>query len=105
MEIEWKDEKTMKYLTNHEQIQIDFDKKVKDKLFLRYQQFISAKNLGDMPSSARVHPVDDLYAVDLPHIGSKRGKYRLLFELLETENLLDPKQTTKIKIIKITDYH
>ena len=112
MEVYWKNYK-IKQLFESEQALLDmgFDKKEAKKAFKAIANIVSVTSINQLPKNMRCHPIKEgkkfiYFAVDIPSIGGRQGKNRIIFVPVGEEyDLTDLKTINKVEIQGIKDHH
>ena len=110
MDIYWDSDKLKKELENSDFLKKKYDQRMAEKVAQRLREIGAAFSYAQLPPSTGKHPIKDgkkflYYAVDLPGIGEKRGKYRLTFKPYGEYDLVHVETITAVVILGITDYH
>lgn len=110
MEVYWKSAKLKSQLENEAHLIREYDIKVAQSVAKRMKEIVSFPSYADLPPNANKHSIKNgnrllYYAVDLPSLGSGRGKLRLTFEPYGEYDLANQKTVVSIKITGIEDYH
>ncbi len=108
MEISWKDSKTKELFENEQALlNAGFDKKEAKKAIKAIFHIASVISINQLPQNLYCHPIKKgkkflYFTVDIPSIGSGRGKHRICFIPVGDEYDLSNLTTiTKIEILKI----
>lgn len=110
MKVYWKRQKTKDQFEDIKYLQKTYDQKIARSIVRRLIELREAEDYTKLPKASHPHLIKDgkklkYFAVDLPGLGRKRGKYRLTFSPFGD---YDPKHLKTIKsvlIIGIIDYH
>ena len=110
MQIIWHDEKTKKQCEDIDFLTRTYDMKLAKKLAQRLIELELSEDYVKVPVSSRKHSIKQgkkflYFAVDLPTLGDKRGKYRLTFIPIGEYDMENQKTITSIKILGIENYH
>jgi hypothetical protein len=110
MEIHWGDLELKKRLESAEFLERKYDKKVARQVSKRLRELGAFRHYGLLPGSMHSHPLNfgkegKCFAVDVPGIGEKRGKLRLLFRPYGDHDISRVETITKIVIIDLRNYH
>ena len=110
MDIYWKSDKLRQELEDKEFLGSKYDQRFADKVVQRIREIGSAPSYAQLPPSTGKHPIKNgkkflYYAVDLPGLGEKRGKYRLLFYPYGDYDFAHIETIVAVTILGIDDYH
>lgn len=107
MDIYWPDPLLKRNLESAQYLKGKYDKKVAVKLAQRLVELGDADTYAEIPPAAHPHPspYPGIYAVDVPGVGEKRGKLRLLFRPKGKYDSAHLKTITAIEIIGLKNYH
>lgn len=110
MEIQWKNGALKKQLEDDKWLGKTYDLKVARNVARRLVEIGKAEHYGKLPLSTRKHPINEgnkflYYAVDVPGIGEKRGKLRLLFRPYGDHDPAHVETITAVEIVGLEDYH
>ncbi len=110
MDVYWKSKKLKSQIEDLKYLSKKYDRKVARNVVKRMKEIQSFPSYADLPASSHKHPIKEgknflYFAVDLPNIGSGRGKWRLIFEPYGDYDMSDYHTIRAVKIIGIEDYH
>ena len=110
MEIHWKSTKLSKELEDFDLLTLQYDEKVAKSIVMRMNELKFSASYVEIPPNAKAHSIKQgkkflYFAVDLPHRGGGRGKWRLTFEPYGEYDLANQSSITAIKILGIENYH
>ena len=110
MEIYWKSTKLRKELEDFDHLQSNYEEKVAMNIVQRLQELKFSASYVAIPPNAKAHSIKKgkkflYFAVDLPHRGGGRGKWRLAFEPYGEYDSANQSTITAIKILGIENYH
>lgn len=110
MDIYWKSDKLKKDLENKGFLEQTYDKRVAAKIVQRLLEIATAPSYAQLPPASGRHPIKEgnkflYYAVDLPGVGMKRGKNRLIFSPYGNYDLSHVETITAIVVLGIVNYH
>lgn len=110
MEVYWKSQKLKQQLEDFNSLCKQYDKKVAKNVVKRIKEIQAFPSYADLPPNTHKHSIKDgkkflYFGVDLPHVGGKRGKWRLVFEPYGDFDHADQRTIRAVKILGIKDYH
>lgn len=110
MQITWVNDKIRKQCEDANFLIKKYDKKLAKKLSQRLVELDDVDNYSKLPASSGKHSIKQgkkllYFAVDLPTVRGKRGKYRLTFLPVGKFDLANQTTINSIEILGIRDYH
>lgn len=110
MEIYWQNDQLKLKLEDSGYLSRTYDKKVAKVVAQRLLEIAKAPTYAQLPPATGKHPIKEgkkflYFAVDVPSIGEKRGKYRLLFKPFGAHDMAHIETICAVVIIGIDDYH
>ncbi len=87
-----------------------YDQKVARKVAQRLREIGAAPSYAKLPPATGKHPIKEgsrflYFAVDVPGLGEKRGKLRLLFKPFGEYNSAHVETIVAVVILGLDDYH
>ena len=110
MNIYWKNEQLRLELEDERYLAKKYDKKVARQVAKRLRELGAAPSYAQLPAASNPHPIKEgprflYYAVDVPGLGDRRGKLRLLFIPYGDYNIERVETITEVVIQGLEDYH
>lgn len=110
MKINWTSDKIKEQFQSKDYLLRKYDQKLAEKLSLRMIELADVENYSKLPTNSFRHSIKKgkrfcHFAIDLPSIRTKRGKYRLVFVPDGEYDMANQSTITSIKILGIIDYH